>query len=179
VGEALLPLLAMAAGVMLLAGVAKLRSPASTEEALGAFGLPQSAALARGVGTIEACIGGLCLIAPGPLAPGALALAYLTLAAAGGVHWLRGGRQAPCGCFGDSSAPIHLGHLALNIVCALVALAAAAQPPPVLRAILGQGLPAVVLLAGIGGSVYLIYALLTLLPDSWQAAGAGRGDGTA
>jgi hypothetical protein len=52
VGEALLPLLATAAGVMVLAGVAKLRSPGSAQEALSTFGLPPSAELARGVGAI-------------------------------------------------------------------------------------------------------------------------------
>jgi Methylamine utilisation protein MauE len=179
VNEALLPLLAIAAGVMLLAGLAKLRSPASAQEAISAFGLPPSLTLVRALGGTEVCIGALCLVAPGPIALIALASAYLVFAAAIGARWLRGERQVPCGCFGDSSVPTHLGHLAMNLVCAAVALAALVKPPPSLTTTFGYGLPALTLLVGIGCSVYLIFALLTLLPDSWRAYSAGQGDRAA
>jgi len=179
VSEVLLPLLAIAAGVMFLAGVAKLRSPASAQEAMSGFGLPPSLTLARGLGAIEVWIGGLCLIAPGRMALTALVSAYLVFAFVLGARWLRGERQAPCGCFGDSSVPTHLGHLAMNLVCAAVALAAVVKPPPSLTTIFGYGLPALALLVGIGCSVYLIFALLTLLPDSWRAYNAGQGDRAA
>jgi hypothetical protein len=179
VSEVLAPLVGIAAGLMLVAGVAKLRSPASALEALDALGLPASTALARGVGVIEACLGAVCLIAPGHIGLAALAGAYLVLAVAVSAGRLHGERQAPCGCFGEASTPAQLGHLALNLTCATLAAAAALEPPQSLARILGEGLPALALLAGIGCSVYLTLALLTLLPESWRAYNAGRGDETA
>lgn len=177
--EVLAPLVGIAAGLMLLAGLAKLRSPASAAEALGAFGLPASTALARGLGAIEACLGALCLIAPSRIGLAALAGAYLVLAVALGARRQRGERAAPCGCFGETSAPVHLGHLALNLACAALAAAAVPEPPLGLTRVLGEGAAGLALLAGIGCSVYLILALLTLLPDSWRAYDANHGDEAA
>jgi uncharacterized membrane protein YphA (DoxX/SURF4 family) len=164
----------MAAGVMLFAGLTKLRSPGAAQQSLGAFGLPPSPALARSVGATEAGIGGLCLFAPGEIARIALATAYLGLAVATGVRWLEGERESPCGCFGDASSRTHLGHVFLNLVFAAVGVTAVLVPPTGVVKILGEGPAALALLAGIGCSVYLTVVLLTLFPDSWRAYGAGE-----
>jgi Methylamine utilisation protein MauE len=168
--DALLPPLAAAAGLMLLAGLAKLRSPGPAQAALSAFGLPAGPMLARGIGAAEATVGALCLLAPGRPATIALAAAYLALGAATGVRLARGERQAPCGCFGNSAA-LHLGHLLLNLAFAAVAAAAFLAPPTSLAQMLGRGPAALVLVAGVGCSIYLALALLALFPDAWRAFG--------
>jgi len=179
VSGVLAPLVGIAAGLMLVAGVAKLRAPASAFEALAGVGLPASIALAGGVGAIETCLGAVCLIFPSPIGLGTLAGAYLLLAVALSAQWKRGERQAPCGCFGESSAPAHRGHLALNLSCAALAGAAALGPPPGLAWTMGQGLPSLALAGGVACSVYLIVVGLTLLPDSWRTYQGGQGDEAA
>jgi methylamine utilization protein MauE len=174
--DALLPLFAMAAGVLLLAGLAKLRSPAAAQAALASFGLPPSAALARAIGAAEAGIGALCLILPGGAGALALAAAYLALTLATGARWSRGEREAPCGCFGDASSSIHLGHVGLNAALALVAAVSVLAPPAGLASALAASPAAgLALVAGVGCSVYLALTLLTLFPDSWRAYGGGDG----
>lgn len=162
---------------MLVAGLTKLRSPSATQEALRELGLPARTPLARVLGAAEVCLGALCILLPGRVETAILASAYLTLAATVGLRLLRGERRAPCGCFGDSSAPTNFGHLLLNLICAAVAVAATIQPPPALTTIIGRGLPATALLIGIGCSVYMTVALLTLFPGSWGAYRAGGRDG--
>lgn len=169
--EGLVAPFATAAGLMLFAGLAKLRSPDPARQALAALGLPADAALARVAGAAEAGLGALCLIAAGRPAAIALAVAYLALAATTGARLLRGERQAPCGCFGDASAGIHPGHAVLNLFFAAVAGASALAPPPSLVEMLGRGPAALALVAGIGCSTYLAVALLTLLPGAWRAYG--------
>jgi uncharacterized membrane protein YphA (DoxX/SURF4 family) len=162
---------ATAAGLMLFAGLAKLRSPAPARQALAAFGLPATGALARGIGAAEVGLGALCLLAPGRTAAIALAAVYLALTAITGVRLRRGERSTPCGCFGEESAEIHLGHAVLNLAFAVLAGASALAPPAGLPEMLGRGPASIVLFAGIGCSIYLAVALLTLLPGAWRAYG--------
>lgn len=169
--DALLPPFAVAAGLMLFAGLAKLRSPGAAQAALSAFGLPAGLMFARGIGAAEAAVGALCLVAPGRPAAIALAAAYPALAAATGVRLARGQRQAPCGCFGNASATLHLGHLVLNLAFAAVAAAAVLAPPTSLAEMLGRGPAALALVAGVGCSIYLALSLLALFPDAWRAYG--------
>lgn len=168
--NALLPLLAIAAGLLVVAGVAKLRSPASMQEALGNLALPPRAWLARTIGAIEVGLGAATLLLPGWAATAALAGAYLLFSAVIGATRLRGQSDAPCGCFGEPATGSNLGHLGLNLACAAVAGAALVSPPPHLTTLAaGEAAPALALVAGTACSVYLIHALLTLLPDSWRA----------
>jgi methylamine utilization protein MauE len=176
---ALLPLLAIAAGLLLAAGAAKLRAPAKTQEALGALGLPSRAWLARALGGMEAGVGAAVLVVPGRDATAALASLYLMLTIVVAAAWLRGERDVPCGCFGGSDASADPGHLGVNLACLGVAAAALVLPPASLTEALTGGplLAAIALSAGVACAVYLLLALLSLLPDSWRAYQAARGDG--
>jgi len=75
------PILAVAAGVLVVSGAAKLRRPAAAAEALAAVGLPGGVAAVRGLALAEIVVGLACLIDPVPAAAAALALLYLALAA--------------------------------------------------------------------------------------------------
>jgi hypothetical protein len=169
--DALLPPFALAAGVMLLAGVAKLRAPAATQRALAGLGLPPARSLASAIGAAEASIGSICLLAPFVVARIALAAAYLGLAGVTAARRLGGDREAPCGCFGDASRSTHLGHVVANLLFAAIAAAATAIAPIGLPEALADGPAGFVLLAGIVCSVYLAVAILALLPESWRAYG--------
>lgn len=177
--DALLPLLAIAAGLLLAAGASKLRAPAGTREALRTLGLPPRAWLARVVGGIEVCVGAAALILPGRLTAAALACAYVALSVVVALAWRRGEPDVPCGCLGESDAPAGPGHLCLNLACLGVAATALALPPRSLAETLGSSPSptAVVLAAGVACAVYLLFALLSLLPDSWRAHRRARGDG--
>ena len=169
--EALLPAYAMAAGVLLFAGLAKLRSPGPAQLALGSFALPPRRSLARALGGAEALIGGVCLVAPGTVVRLALAAVYVALGGGTAARWLRGERQVPCGCFGDVSASLHAGHVAVNLCFAAVAAMALLIPPEPLPEAVGHGPAGAALLAGIGCAVYLCVSFLALFPDAWHAFG--------
>jgi hypothetical protein len=169
--DALLPAFAMAAGVLLFAGLAKLRSPAPAQLALGSFALPPKRSLARAVGGAEALIGGACLVAPAAPARLALAAAYVALAGGSTALWLRGDRRVPCGCFGDAEAWVHTGHVALNLCFAAVAAIALLIPPVPLPEAVVHAPAGPVLIAGIACAVYLCLAFLSLFADAWHAFG--------
>ena len=176
--DALLPLLAIAAGLLLAAGISKLRAPEGTRAALRAFGLPARAGFARAVGAVEICVGAAALTLPGAASAAALALIYLVLAVAVAVAWRRGEPDVPCGCLGESDAPAGLGHLCVNLACLGVAASAVARPPHGLAETLANrpSAAAAALLAGVACAVYLLFALLSLLPESWRAYRETRGD---
>src|SRR5579871_1193327 len=93
------PLVSVPAAVLVVAGVAKLRSPGAAVEALRAAGLTAGRVRARAVGAAEALAGAAVLAVPSrpTLVLAALLYAALTVFA---VRLLRSGPVASCGCFG-------------------------------------------------------------------------------
>jgi hypothetical protein len=160
------PLLA-AAGVLLVSGMAKLRSPGGAVLALRAAGVPAARPLVGAAVAGELAVGLAVLVTPGRVAAAALAAAYGTLSVVG---LILARHRAACGCFGHSDAPA-TGFQAL--VSAIVALAAAAGvvwPPRGLAWVVGlPPVTAVGLVAGIGGCVYAAVVAYTQLPAAWVA----------
>ncbi|QJU54601.1 hypothetical protein SCB71_15895 [Herbiconiux sp. KACC 21604] len=132
-------------------GVAKLRSPAATREALVAFGVPRSAVAwgAWAVPIVECAIAVLLLAAPGLVFVAAAvgAVGLLVVFSAAVLRVIRAGEAVHCNCFGAASAaPVTGATLARN--GALVVVAAGA---------LGLG----------GGAV--VPALVVFSPAQWAA----------
>jgi len=160
---------ATVAGVLALAGLAKLRSPLSARRALAVAGLTSGKALARGIGTAELALAAVCLIAPGRATALALALAFLAFAAFL-VRVMRAEAESvPCGCFGDDSLPVTRAHVGFDLIAAAVAAAAAIVPPVPLTEAGAGGVELAVLLIGVGCCVYLCYLIFTLLPSTWAS----------
>ena len=172
----LAPLFAAVAGLLALAGVLKLRSPAHGSGDYPAPGSALGFGAARVVGAMELSLGAVALAYPARLVAGLLAAAFAAFAA----YTVRvlASRDAPadCGCFGESSGSVGPGHLVLDLACAGVALAAAIEPPKAIAAILADAPPVgLALAAGVAAAVYGLYLAYTALPSAWGAyAGARR-----
>ena len=118
----------VASGVLAVAGVAKLREPASFAAFLATLGRrpdPRHATtIARLVGSLEVAVALAAVVVGGTLWFAALGLLFLALA---GISAVALARRAPsCGCFGAASAPTSPSHVVLDLVFAAGAIAAAA-----------------------------------------------------
>jgi hypothetical protein len=173
VAHALTPPYNVAALVVLLAGLAKLRVPGAAADALATLGIsglgPAGRARAiRAVALAEVAVACLAL-AGATLGHYVLAVAYLGFAGAA-VGLLRA--RAQCGCFGESGAPVSLVHVALNLALAGVCVSAGASGagglPEILDLPAWEVAPALLGILAAGGAAVLAY---TELPRAWQAWG--------
>jgi hypothetical protein len=172
----LAPLFGTVAGLLALAGVLKLRSPAHGSGAYPAPGSALGFGAARVVGAMELLLGAVAVAYPARVVAGILAAAFAAFAAY--TVRLLASRDAPadCGCFGESSGSVGPGHVVLDLACAGVALAAAIEPPRAIASILVDA-PAIgpIVAAGVAAAVYGLYLAYTVLPSAWAAyAGARR-----
>jgi hypothetical protein len=141
--------------LLILTGVAKIRSPHDVARAIGALGLPTWTALGVLIGAAEVAVGALALFAgPGLWVQGLL---Y-----AGFAGWIflalrRDVPLASCGCLGKDDTPPTWAHLVMNLIAVGVSLAAAAEGP--VRLI--DGLGSVAQLAVVAAGVFLAYIVLT------------------
>src|SRR5262245_45815146 len=99
------PILAVAAGVLVVSGVAKMRRPAPAAEAISAVGLPGGISAVRCLAAAEILVGLVCLIAPSRAAAAGLAVLYLALAGFVLAAWRLPEPPASCGCMGSDSDP--------------------------------------------------------------------------
>jgi hypothetical protein len=158
---------AVAAIVVAVAGISKLRAPAVATAALYELGLPSASWIARLLGVGEVALGAWCLIAPGVFAAAALGCCYLAFAL---TALTLARRRAACGCFGDHQQPASLGQSAISGALAAVCVVAAVAGPHdvgwVLSRPAGQ---AAVLALGIAGCAYATVLAYTQLPAAWGA----------
>jgi hypothetical protein len=168
--QALTPPFLVAAFVLCVAGVAKLRAPATATRALAVLGLPARSGLVRALAAGEVALGLWCVASPGRLAAGAMACLYALFA---GLALVLGRRQASCGCFGDGEVPASAAQSILSAVLSLVALAAILSVPHGLHWVLQRpALYAALLVVGTAGAVYgtvLAYTEMPLAWGSWSA----------
>ena len=162
--DALTAPLAVAALVLVVAGVAKLRAPAPAVAALRELGLPVGASAIRAFAVGEIALGSWALATPSSIGAIALACCYVAFA---GLALLLASRRAACGCFGEGDFPASRAQALLSAVLAVACAAAAAWPPHgLLDRPAGQ---AVILVIGIAGSAYATVLAYTLLPAAWSA----------
>ena len=151
---------AIAALVVAIAGVAKLRAPAPAAEALVTLGMPPARWLVRLAALVELGLAGWCLASPGRWPAVALALAYAGFSV---VAALLARRRASCGCFGED-AEVSVIHVGLSALLAVICAAAAVWTPP---AVLAAG--SVPLALGVAGAAYAVVLAYTELPAAWSA----------
>lgn len=119
--EAVRVVVVLGAGLLVPAGVAKLRRPVDARDALG-WRSARSLRLVQAIGVVELVLAGAVFLLGGPATSGALAFAYLAFAVVAVRQRRRG---ASCGCFGQTSAPAGLLHVGVNGLVALAAVLAA------------------------------------------------------
>lgn len=160
--------------LLVVAGGAKMRAPAATQEVLGrlagrAVPVPSWAVRAGAVAELALGVTALCSATAG--AAMAVALCYATFAGFVMLSLAKGGAGHGCGCFGAAADDVPIGplHVAVNLLLASAALAVAT----------GGGLPApvteraatTVLAAGVA---WVIYQVLVPLPRLMAAVKVAR-----
>ena len=158
---------AVAAVVLCVAAVAKLRAPEQAAAALAAIGLPVSVHLIRLFAVGEFVLGAWGAVAPSRPVAIVMALLYAGFAVFTVVLSRRG---ASCGCFGVtevSASPLQAGiSAAFALVCGWVAIDGAHGVPW----IVGRApLQALVLGLGIATAVFATVVAYTELPAAWGA----------
>jgi hypothetical protein len=143
------PLFAAAAGLLVVAGVLKLRA-------------------SQPLGVLEIALGGVALALPRPLVAALVAVAYAGFAAESLRLAVAGAED--CGCFGDVEAPAGYAHVAINLCCAGVAAVAVVVPPASLASLVASSpLVGVVVVLGVAASVYGLFLAYTALPTAWSS----------
>jgi hypothetical protein len=167
VAQALTAPILLAAGVLCIAGVAKLRSRDTATRAFEALGLPAKPALVRALAIVELAIGVWCALAGSATA--ALAVACLYAAFTAAAVLLRR-RHSSCGCFGAEELPASLWQWVLSATLATVALAGALAGAHGLPWVLERpAFEATTILIGIAGAAYATVLAYTLLPQAWSS----------
>jgi hypothetical protein len=155
---------AVAALVLCVAGLAKLRAPAAAARAVGF-----APHLIRAFATFELALGAWALVTASPASSALMAALYAGFTALTVALWRRG---ASCGCFGSERAPASPIQSLLSAALALAAAACVAAGPHAVGWILGRPPGTVtVLVLGLTGAVYgtvLAYSELPLLWRSWS-----------
>jgi hypothetical protein len=170
----LLPWIGVVCGVLVIAGVAKARSPASARDALSAVGLTVPAPVIRGLGVAEIAAGGGAAVWPTAATCALVAALYAGFTLFVLVS-MRAPRGAPCGCFGAAETEVGLLHLALNVIACAIGVAAAIAPPRGIGWMLGRApLTAAPLALGLAAATFAAYLAFTALPGAWRAYGSGR-----
>lgn len=165
--QALTAPMLLAAAVLCLAGLSKLRAPAGALRAFAVLGLPAHAAAVRALAAAELAIGSWCAITPSGAPAAAVACLYAAFA---GAAALLARRQSSCGCFGEDELPASLWQSLLSGLLALAALAAVLTPVHGLGWVLARpALEAVAIMIGVAGAAYATVLAYTLLPQAWTS----------
>jgi hypothetical protein len=163
------------AGVLVVAGAAKLRAPAPAARALQELRLAGGERAVRLIALFELALGGMCLARPTAALCAVLAGAYgaFALFTARLIGVSRAG--AGCGCFGRQGVRAHRGHVVLNVIAGALALAASFAPPAGLASLLSENVgKGALVAAGAGALAWALVLAYTALPD---LASAGALDG--
>ena len=162
------------AGLLVLAGIAKVSRPTAPGRALLLAGLPGGAAAARALGVLEVAVA-VAGLAVGGLAWGAQALLYVGFT--GFVLRERTRPSASCGCFGEEGVPLTALHVVIDALLAAAAVTAAVVGAPGVADLGPGGAPwLVVPLAAVGTLVVrMLLVDLPVLADAIRTAAAPAG----
>lgn len=153
--------------LLVVAGTAKLRTPAALGAALHDAGLRLPIGAVRALGFVEVVIGAWAIARPGALTATLVAVSYAAFGA-----FLLWARPERCGCFGAARIPASPAHVILNALACLVAVAAAiVHPPGITSALSGPALIGVPLVLGLAAAAAAAYLAFTAAPAAWDAYG--------
>jgi hypothetical protein len=169
--SSLTPPVMVAALVVILAALAKLRSPAAAGEALATLGLTAGRAtrerLIQALAAGELALGIAVVVSDSAGLRAALGGLYLVFAAVT-LALIR--RHAECGCFGDAGGPASAVGVGLNlgfaVLCLLAAVAGARDASGVIARPTWQALVAILAIGAAAAAATLGY---TELPRAWRA----------
>lgn len=160
------------AGLLVVAGAAKVVDPTMTAGALRALGLPSSPLLVRAGAAAEVALGAAALVVGGPVWWGLVAASYVAFGAFVLAARRAGTPIGSCGCFGREETaphPVHVGlDLALAVVAAGVAAGGVGAPLAGVADDPGSGAVVVALSAL---ALYLLYAAFVDLPRALARPG--------
>ncbi len=172
------------AGLLGAAGVLKTTRPTSTMKALRAARLPGSGPtgrrmaapwIGRLLGLVEIAIAASALTFGGRLAAGLVVIAYIGFSLFTARLLRMAGAGASCGCFGAEESPAAPIHIVVNAGIAAAAALAVRWPTPGIGKVLGDqplaGVPFLIL-TGLCG--WLLFALLTVVPNLQAAMTDGQ-----
>jgi methylamine utilization protein MauE len=176
----------VAAGLLVIAGVAKAARPDDTARALAALAPRRAVSLGsarvavRAGALAEAALGVVALVAPRPVTAALVALSYAAFAVVVSYARQRGGPLATCGCFGRPDTPPTAVHVVLDLALAGCAALVAADAPAggTLAAVLGHqpwaGLPLLFVSAVALWLTLLALSALGGLEGARRLVGSGR-----
>jgi len=173
-----------AAGLLGVAGAAKVARPSSTVRALRAAALPGTATgeglgapvAGRLLGVVEVAVAVAALALGGRATAGLVAATYAGFALFTARLLRTAGAGADCGCFGAETSPASSIHIVVNLVIAAIAGLAVAWPTRPLAGVLGdQPLAGLPFLGVTVVSGWLLFAFLTVVPDLRAAAAEASG----
>lgn len=160
----------MAAGLLAVAGIAKLRSAEATRAILLALKIPSGTWLVRSIGLFELILGISVLLIDSQLLMVALAAVYAVFAAASVWMWRKTDLES-CGCLGDATAapgPLHFVVIAtLALGCGIASVEKTTQPA--IDLITPLSATALALCLSLVCLVYAATVTLTLLPHALSA----------
>ena len=166
--HAVTPPFAVAALVLCIAAVAKLRSPRTAANALAVLGAPAGVTLVRAIAVGELALGCWCIVEPSRAGAALIALVYAAFA---GVGLVLARRHASCGCFGAGETRATPAQALLSAALMMVAIAATISGSHGLPWIVQHG--AAVLLIGVVAAAYGTVLTYTQLPAAWGAWSSG------
>lgn len=165
-----------AAILLLVAGAAKVATPAATRVALRTAGLPSAPLVARGLGVVECAIAVSALAAGGRIPAVLVTLTYLGFAGFSAQLAKRSRGTADCGCFGASSAPVGTLHVVLNLATAAAVAGAVVKPSDDLLAAASDtpwaGAPFYAVTALLAWATYVALTALPALVAATKTSGA-------
>ena len=166
-----------AGGLLVVAGLPKLRDPLPLVRAVRSTGLPASGPLVRALAVAEVALGVAAVVAPGRGTAALVAVAYAGFTAFVARTLRRGGVLASCGCFGRPDTPATRAHLVLTGGATATAAALAVFPPE--TGVWSGAAPAsTAALAGFAALLgALAYLVLAVLPTTTAAAVRGLPEG--
>jgi hypothetical protein len=165
----------IAAAVLALAGVRKLRDPGSTQGALREMGLPWRGAVVPLLAVAEILSGSWALVDGSRASAATLALWYAAFTVFVIVALRRETPLSSCGCIGRPDTPPTIAHVAVDLLFTLVALGVALDPYGATEQMLAdQPWAGVPFLLWLGVGVYVVYLVLAVLPITLGAAAAVR-----
>jgi hypothetical protein len=152
--------------LLAVAGSIKIYRPGYTAGALRAVGLPAGDRMVRLLGLGEVIVGIGAVVTGGSIWAAAVGAFYLGFTVFVLVALRSGAPIASCGCFGSPDTPPGVGHVVLDLGAMIVAFATALYPPGPWAGMRGAGLSTLVpFLLFTGATVYLLYAIVNILPQ--------------
>lgn len=170
---------AVAALLLIWAGVSKLAVPHPAAHLMGGLGLPSRAWAARLVGAAELAIGCFAIAVGGPVAVASVSVAYVLFAVVVLRAMVVG--VPSCGCFGQNESPPSRIHLAGSLLLAgvsAVTVGSGRSPADIVTVMAGRDpMVAVALVLTVGVLAGLLVVAFTAFPEMIHTLGVEGGGG--